>query len=117
MTHNNPDGTPKSRGPLRTMFLITSMPVGGAEVLLLNLLRRLDRSRVAPELCCLKELGPLGEELAGEIPAHHHQIGSEADVERAAGYAERGIAGAIVGRAIYTGAVDIGRTLRKIACS
>ncbi len=69
-----------SRGPLRTIFLITSMPVGGAEVLLLNLLRRLDRSRVAPELCCLKELGPLGEELAGEIPAHHHQIGGKYDV-------------------------------------
>ncbi len=67
MIHKNPNGTPESRGPLRTMFLITSMPVGGAEVLLLNLVRRLDRRRVAPELCCLKELGPLGEELAGEI--------------------------------------------------
>jgi phosphoribosylformimino-5-aminoimidazole carboxamide ribotide isomerase len=44
-------------------------------------------------------------------------VGSEADVERAATYAERGIAGAIVGRAIYTGAVDIGRTLRKLTCS
>jgi phosphoribosylformimino-5-aminoimidazole carboxamide ribotide isomerase len=43
-------------------------------------------------------------------------IGSEADVERAAGYAGRGIAGAIVGRAIYTGAVDIGRTLRTLSC-
>jgi phosphoribosylformimino-5-aminoimidazole carboxamide ribotide isomerase len=44
-------------------------------------------------------------------------VGSEADIERAATYAERGIAGVIVGRAIYTGAVDIGRTLRKLACS
>lgn len=44
-------------------------------------------------------------------------VGSEADVERAATYAERGIAGVIVGRAIYTGAVDIGRTIRKLACS
>jgi len=44
-------------------------------------------------------------------------VGSEADVERAATYVERGIAGVIVGRAIYTGAVDIGRTLRKLACS
>jgi phosphoribosylformimino-5-aminoimidazole carboxamide ribotide isomerase len=44
-------------------------------------------------------------------------VGSEADVERAATYAERGIAGVIVGRAIYTGAVDIGRTMRKLACS
>ena len=44
-------------------------------------------------------------------------IGSEADIERAAAYSGRGIAGAIVGRAIYTGAVDIGRTLRKLSCS
>jgi len=44
-------------------------------------------------------------------------VGSEADVERAATYAARGIVGAIVGRAIYTGAVDIGRTLRKLTCS
>jgi len=44
-------------------------------------------------------------------------IGSEEDVERAAAYAGRGISGAIVGRAIYTGAVDIGRTLRKLSCS
>jgi len=44
-------------------------------------------------------------------------VGSEEDVLRAAGYAGRGVAGAIVGRAIYTGAVDIGRTLRNLACS
>ena len=45
------------------------MPVGGAETLLVNLVRRLDRNHFLPELCCLKELGPLGEELAEEIPA------------------------------------------------
>lgn len=56
------------RGPLRVMFLLTSMPVGGAETLLVNLVRRLDRGRFLPELCCLKTLGPLGEELAREIP-------------------------------------------------
>jgi len=44
-------------------------------------------------------------------------IGSEDDIERAASFAGRRIAGAIVGRAIYTGAVDIGRTLRKLSCS
>ena len=66
--------------PLRALFLITSMPVGGAEVLLVNLIRRLDRARVEPELCCLKELGPLGEELTQEIPAHHGLIGGKFDV-------------------------------------
>lgn len=58
------------RGPLRVMFVITCMPVGGAETLLVNLVRRLDRSRFQPELCCLKYLGPLGDVLAKEIPAH-----------------------------------------------
>ncbi len=52
------------------MFVITSMPVGGAETLLVELVRRLDRDRFAPELCCLKHFGPLGEVLAREIPAH-----------------------------------------------
>lgn len=55
--------------PLRVMFVITCMPVGGAETLLVNLVRRLDRDRFEPELCCLKYLGPLGELLAKEIPA------------------------------------------------
>lgn len=55
--------------PLRVMFVITCMPVGGAETLLVELIRRLDRARFAPELCCLKYLGPLGETLAREIPA------------------------------------------------
>lgn len=56
---------------LRVMFLVTSMPVGGAETLLVNLVRRLDRSRFRPEVTCLKERGPLGEELAAEVPIHH----------------------------------------------
>jgi glycosyltransferase involved in cell wall biosynthesis len=57
--------------PLRVMFVITSMPVGGAETLLVNLVRRLDRRRFAPEICCLKEPGPLGEIMAREVPVHH----------------------------------------------
>jgi len=60
---------PIDRGPLRVMFVITSMPVGGAETLLVELVRRMDRDRFLPELCCLKHFGPLGEVLAREIPA------------------------------------------------
>jgi glycosyltransferase involved in cell wall biosynthesis len=56
------------RGPLRVVFVITSMPVGGAETLLVELVRRMDRERFMPELCCLKRLDPLGEVLAKEIP-------------------------------------------------
>jgi glycosyltransferase involved in cell wall biosynthesis len=51
------------------MFLHTSVGIGGAETLLVDLVRRLDRSRFAPELCCLKTLGSLGEVMAREIPA------------------------------------------------
>jgi glycosyltransferase involved in cell wall biosynthesis len=58
------------RDPLRVMFVITSMPVGGAETLLVELVRRLDRGRFQPELCCLKRLDPLGEVLAQEIPTY-----------------------------------------------
>ncbi len=57
------------RGPLRVMFVITSMPVGGAETALVELVRRMDRTRFAPELCCLKRFDRLGEPLAAEMPA------------------------------------------------
>ncbi|MBN2217162.1 MAG: glycosyltransferase [Pirellulales bacterium] len=58
----------EDRGPLRVMFVITCMPVGGAETLLVELIRRLDRERFIPELCCLKYRGPLGDVLAEETP-------------------------------------------------
>jgi phosphoribosylformimino-5-aminoimidazole carboxamide ribotide isomerase len=44
-------------------------------------------------------------------------VASEDDVARASEYLERGISGAIVGRALYTGAVDLGRALSRVACS
>jgi phosphoribosylformimino-5-aminoimidazole carboxamide ribotide isomerase len=44
-------------------------------------------------------------------------VGSDADVDRAAALADRGIAGIIVGRAIYTGAVDLAGLAEKYACS
>lgn len=67
------------RGPLRTMFVITSMPVGGAETLLINLMRRLDRGLIVPELCCLKELGPLGEVAANDVTVHSGVIRNKYD--------------------------------------
>ena len=71
---------PNDSLPLRVMFLVTSMPVGGAETLLLNLVRGMDKQRFAPEIACLKERGPLGEELAGEIPVHSGLLASKFDV-------------------------------------
>jgi len=77
MTNNHNTDSPR---PLRVMFLVTSMPVGGAEVLLVNLIRGIDRQRFTPELCCLKERGPLGEELAAEIPVFENLIASKYDL-------------------------------------
>ena len=71
---------PQPHQPLRMQFVITSMPVGGAETLLVNLLRRMDRRAVCPEVICLKEPGPLGEAIADEFPVHSHLIGGKYDV-------------------------------------
>jgi glycosyltransferase involved in cell wall biosynthesis len=68
------------RGPLRVMFVITSMPVGGMEVLLVDLIRRMDRRRGLPELCCLKYFDTLGESLSQEIPAFTGLISNKYDV-------------------------------------
>jgi glycosyltransferase involved in cell wall biosynthesis len=62
------------------MFVITSMPVGGAETLLVNLTRRFDKSRIRPMIGCLKERGVLGDELADEIPVFEHLINHKYDV-------------------------------------
>ena len=70
----------QSPQPLRVLFLVTSMPVGGAETLLMNLVRRLDRERFAPEIACLKERGPLGELLADEMPVHCDLLTSKFDL-------------------------------------
>ena len=44
-------------------------------------------------------------------------VRSQEDVRRAASLAGGGIAGAIVGRALYTGDVDLGRALEELGCS
>lgn len=66
--------------PLRVLFVTTSMPVGGAETLLVNLVRRLDRRRFEPEVVCLKQAGPLGEALSAELPVHAQLLSSKWDL-------------------------------------
>jgi glycosyltransferase involved in cell wall biosynthesis len=74
-------GTRKSIArALRVMFVPTDMRVGGAEMITANVIRRLDRSRFAPELCCLKVRGALGEALADEIPVHDGLLGGKYDL-------------------------------------
>ena len=74
-----PQRCPSIQLPLRCQFLITSMPVGGAETLLVNLMRRLDPNVLQPEVICLKEPGPLGEQIRDEFPVHSQLIGSKYD--------------------------------------
>jgi glycosyltransferase involved in cell wall biosynthesis len=68
------------RDPLRVMFMINDMTVGGAEMLLDQLIRRLDPSRFAPELCCMNKLGELGENLRGVVPVFPHLLKHKYDV-------------------------------------
>ena len=56
------------------MFLLTSMPIGGAETLLVNLVRRFDPNRISPLIGCLKEKDVLGVELENEIPVFENLI-------------------------------------------
>lgn len=65
--------------PLRVAFVITSLPVGGAETLLLNLIRRLDRQVFEPEVICLKEPGALGDDIAREVPLYANLLQSKWD--------------------------------------
>jgi glycosyltransferase involved in cell wall biosynthesis len=66
--------------PLRVMFMLTDMRIGGAEMVTANIIRRLNRRRFAPELCCLKERGTLGESLATEIPVYANLLSGKYDL-------------------------------------
>jgi glycosyltransferase involved in cell wall biosynthesis len=72
---NNPER------PLRVQFVTTSLPVGGAETLLLNLLRRMDKQCFSPEVICLKEGGELATDFAREeIPLVANWLRSKWDI-------------------------------------
>jgi glycosyltransferase involved in cell wall biosynthesis len=62
------------------MFLLSSMPIGGAETLLVNLVRRIDRSRCIPSIACLKEKDVLGELMAQEVNVFDKLINHKYDV-------------------------------------
>lgn len=47
---------------IRILHLITTMPIGGAESLILTTLQLLDPQRFTSVLCCIQEPGSLGEE-------------------------------------------------------
>ncbi len=66
--------------PLKTLFVITSMPVGGAETLLVNMLRKFRSTHIVPSIACLKEQGPLGDQMAEEFPVTQHWLRSKYDL-------------------------------------
>jgi glycosyltransferase involved in cell wall biosynthesis len=68
------------RGPLRVLFAIDTLHVGGAEVLTYELVRRLDRHRFSPEVACMRELGELGKKLKREYPVHANLLQHKFDV-------------------------------------
>lgn len=70
----------EDRGPLRVMFVHTELVVGGAETLLAEIVRKMDRRRFLPEICCLKRLADLGEILAQEVPTFTGLLQSKYDV-------------------------------------
>lgn len=66
--------------PIRVMFVNTSLPFGGAETQQLALVRRLNRQRFAPEVCCLKARGPLASRLPEDVPIFEKQLKGKFDV-------------------------------------
>ena len=68
------------RGPLKTMFILTSMPVGGAETLLVDLIRRMESHRFTPEIACLKNLDELGEVMSREVTTTSNFLTSKYDL-------------------------------------
>jgi len=68
------------RGPLRVLFAINNLEVGGAEMLTYELVRRLDRSRFAAEVACMREAGELGRRLRDDIPVHANLLANKFDL-------------------------------------
>ncbi len=71
---------PFRTGPLNVSFVITSLPVGGAETLLVNLVRRINKSILQPEVLCLKEPGELGDAIALEVPLTGRMLSHKCDL-------------------------------------
>ncbi|MEM9410734.1 MAG: glycosyltransferase [Planctomycetota bacterium] len=68
------------RRPLNAMFVITSMPIGGAETLLANMMRQFDPKRIRPSVCCLKDKGELGEAIEQDFSLYSDVIKGKFDV-------------------------------------
>lgn len=52
-----------SESPVRLLHLFVSLPIGGAESILLNTIRGLDPELYHSTVCCIQQKGPIGEEI------------------------------------------------------
>jgi len=99
-------------GELRAVDLARRVADSGAAAIVYTDIAR-DGMRSGPNLEATAEVAA-----AAGIPViASGGVGSEEDVLRAATYADRGVTGVIVGRALYTGDVDLAHTLEALACS
>ncbi len=87
------------------MFLITSLEVGGAETLLVNMMRRFDPERILPSVTCLKHAGELGESIAGEFSVYSNLIKGKYDA-RVLGRLKRLFQNASIDALVTVGAGD-----------
>jgi glycosyltransferase involved in cell wall biosynthesis len=65
----------------KILFVVTSLTTGGAEVLLVQILQRLNRDFFQPVVVCLKDPGPLAEGLADwKIPVYSRLLKNKVDL-------------------------------------
>lgn len=67
------------RPPLRVLFVIDELDIGGTEQQILELVRRIDRHRFEPHVCCFR-YGRKAKEIASfGVPVHHEPKRRKAD--------------------------------------
>ncbi|GIW97008.1 MAG: glycosyl transferase family 1 [Pirellulaceae bacterium] len=66
--------------PMRVAFLVSNLPVGGAEVLLLNLVQRIDRARFSPIVVCTKSGGELAAPMKATVPVYERFLANKWDI-------------------------------------
>ena len=63
-----------NNGKIRVCFLETSLRIGGTETVVSQLIRRLDKKKFSPVLCCFYGPGILGQELVKEGYSVYHSL-------------------------------------------
>lgn len=66
--------------PLKTLFVISSLEVGGAETLLVNTFRNFRKTHVIPSVACLKKKGLLGEAIENEFDVSENWLSNRFDL-------------------------------------